>query len=481
VHTLYARGDFPDAPPDVPGGFQPPTRQNDDLAQLDGVLRAAISLPGRRELRFGGLAVWRDQGLPAMNIFGSDARAGSARALAHVDYESRDDLGAGGRLRAQVYASAMRDAFSDPHHQISPIPIATRDVTGTLGATVNLDKALADWARVAALVAGRGESFLPHNDLDPVMPMGYAANRQVGTVGGELDVFVAPANLHVIPSARLEMSRDVRTGRDLVLGAQLPPGPPTNRALPVVRLGLARPLGTWAVVRGNVGRYARIPSFTELYGYNRGILGNPDLRPEQGVNADVGVSVERARPEGAVSAALTVFGAEATDLIAWQTYTNSTRAENIARTRVAGVEAELRVRRRRFSLITQGTLTDARDESAIAANRGHQVAHHPRTRGYGRVEWRQPIAATTVAISAYADLDAQAGNHWTTTGNAAPPRLLSGAGLAVEHARSGLRLVASGLDLGDARVEDFPGYPLPGRSVFVTLGWSQATMSSQTN
>lgn len=481
LHALHAVGDFPDVPPAVPGGFQPPTRQNDDLSQVDGVLRAAVSLPGRRELRLGWLAIWRDQGLPAQNIFRSEARAASARGLAYVDYESRDDLGGSSRLRAQVYASGTRDEFQDPLHQIAGLPIATRDLTGTAGATLNLDKAFTEWMRVAALLAGRGETFLPRNELDPVMPMGYAATRTVGSAGVEVDLLVTPAELHVIPSARVELSRDVRTGRDLVLGEQLPASAPVDRALPALRLGLVRPLGATAAVRANVGRYARIPSFTELYGYNRGILGNPTLRPERGVNADVGASLERVRPQGALSAALTLFGAQATDLIAWQTFTNSTRAENIASTRVWGVEAELRARWRRLSLTTQGTLTDARDKSAIAANHDRQIAHHPRYRGYGRLEWRQPIAATTFAISAYADLDATAGNHWTTTANAYPTRFLSGAGLAVEHARSGFRLVASGLDLGDSRVQDFPGYPLPGRSVFVTLGWSQATMSPQTN
>ncbi|HEX2660551.1 MAG TPA: TonB-dependent receptor [Polyangia bacterium] len=477
LHVLHAQGDFPDAPPAVAGGFQPPTRQNDDLSQVDGVLRATLALPGRRELRFGWLAIWRDQGLPARNIFRSDARAASARGLAHLDYESRDDLGASGRLRAQIYASGTRDEFHDPLHQIAGLPVDTRDLTGTAGTTVNLDKALGDRFHLAVMLAGRGETFLPHNDLDPASPMGHAATRTVGSAGAELDALIAPANLHVIPSARVELSRDVRTGRDLVLGEQLPAAPPVEHALPALRLGLLRPLGATAALRANVGRYARIPSFTELYGYNRGILGNPTLRPERGVNVDVGASVDR----GGVSAALTVFGARATDLIAWQTFTNSTRAENIARTRVWGVEAELRARWRRLALITQGTLTDARDGSDVAANRGRQIAHHPRYRGYGRAEWRQPVVAGSWTISGYADLDATAGDHWTTTANTTPARLLVGAGAAVEHARSGLRLVASGLDLGDSRVEDFPGYPLPGRSVFVSLGWSHATTSAPIN
>src|SRR5207247_456513 len=94
LHALRARGDFPDAPPDVAGGYQPALRENDDLTQLDGVLRAAVTLPGRRELRLGLIGIWRDQGLPAANIFRSDARASTWRGLGHLDYESRDDLGA---------------------------------------------------------------------------------------------------------------------------------------------------------------------------------------------------------------------------------------------------------------------------------------------------------------------------------------------------------------------------------------------------
>ncbi|HEY8924767.1 MAG TPA: TonB-dependent receptor plug domain-containing protein, partial [Polyangia bacterium] len=129
VHALRAAGDFPDAPPDVPGGYQPPRRENDDLSQMDGVLRAALSLRGRRELRLGALGIWRDQGLPAQNIFESQARAATSRALLHLDYESRDDLGESSRFRVLVFGAATREAFVDPMHQIAVAPTATHDVT----------------------------------------------------------------------------------------------------------------------------------------------------------------------------------------------------------------------------------------------------------------------------------------------------------------------------------------------------------------
>jgi len=386
VHALRAVGDFPDAPPDVPGGYQPPRRENDDLSQLDGVIRAALSLPGRRELRLGAIGIWRDQGLPAQNIFGSQARATTSRGLLHLDYESRDDLGASSRLRVLVFAGATRDAFTDPMHQIAVAPTATHDVTRTVGATLTADKALGGWGRLSGVVEGRVEEYVPTNDFDPGQPRGFPADRQVGSAGAELDALLAPLRLHLIPSARLEVSHDVRTGRDVVFGGQRPPAPAIDRAIPILRLGLLRPLGGGLAVRGNVGRYARIPSFLELYGYNRGVLGNPDLVPEHGVNADLQLAATQRAPFGTWSAAVTAFGSLVDDLIQWHPTSSQTRAENIASARVWGFEAEGRLRAQRLTLAVQATLTDARDRSDVLAARDRQLVFHPRYRGYARAE-----------------------------------------------------------------------------------------------
>ncbi|HEY4185017.1 MAG TPA: TonB-dependent receptor [Polyangia bacterium] len=473
LHALRSEGDFPDAPPAVAQGYQPSTRENADLSQLDGVARAALSLPGRRELRLGVLGLWRDQGLPAPNIYrATTARANAARALAHLDYESRDDLGENSRLRLIAFASGTRDEFSDPNHEIVGVPTATHDLTGAVGVTASAEKSLGAWGRLTTLAEGRAEDYVPHNDFDPVMPVGHAANRLSGSVGAELDVHIAPAHLDVIPSARLEASRDVRTGRDLLFGTQLPPSAPIERLLPILRLGVLRPLTDTVTVRANVGRYARLPSFLELYGYNSGVLGNPQLSPEHGVNADVGVAVARRGQTTEWTAAVTAFGARADDLIEWRPTATQTRAENIASARIWGVETESRLRGRHLSLAAQATLTDARDESDILASRGQQLVFHPRYRGYARVEWRQPIPRTALTVAAYADVDGTAGNNRAPRLGAIPPRAFLGAGLSLSHAPTGLRLVVSGANLADARTQDFQNYPIPGRSLFMTLGWS---------
>jgi outer membrane cobalamin receptor len=472
LHALTALGDFPQMAPVVPAGYQPAHRENNDLSQLDGVFRAAVTLPGRRELRGGVLGVRREQGLPAQDHFRSSARAQTNRALAHLDYESRDDLGASSRLRAALFASRMRDAFLDPLHQIVGVATATHDVARSLGASAIAEKGLGGWGRLTGLVEGRGEQYMPQNDADPEMPAGYPATRQVATTGFELDAHWERLKLDVLPSARIEASRDVRTGRSLVLGTHLPPAPPLIRVLPILRIGLLRPLGGGATLRANLGSTSRVPTFLELYGYNRGVLGNPTLRPERGLNADVGFSIQRDGPLGALLASANVFGARVEDLIAWETFGTQTRAQNISRARIWGVETELRVRFPRVTIVAQLTLTDARDKGSIAASANQQLAYHPRNRGYWRAEWRQPILAARAHVVVYADLEGSSGNfRATNVYGGLPPRLLLGTGLALEDARTGLKLTGSMLNLGDSRVSDFPGYPLPGRSVFVALGW----------
>jgi iron complex outermembrane receptor protein len=471
-HAIAATGDYPVEV--VSGVPSPDRRQNNDLTQLDGTLRATLTLPGRRELRLGFLGFARDQGLPAEEIFRSlAARARTTRAILHAGYESRSDLGPSGRLRAVAFASSSRDRFSDPLAEIVGVPTRTDDLTRSLGFSVTGDKFVGGHLRLAGLIEARVETYRPRNDADPAMPAGYPANREVGTVGLEVDEWVAPADLHVIPSGRLEAARDVRSGRDETFGTNLPDTPATTRSWPVLRLGLLRPLGPDWALRASAGHYQRIPSFLELYGYDRGFIGNPTLRPERGTNLDVGFTLRHhgeAADEAEVNWSGAVFAARADDLISWETYSYRTRAENVSRARIMGGESELRARLGRLATTVQATLTDALDEGTLASRAGRQIAHHPRYQGYLRVEWRQPLPRAGATLTGYADADGTAGNYWTTSAyGALPPRLIGGLGVVVELPRWASRFGLSAYNLLDARVHDFPGYPLPGRSYLLTF------------
>jgi outer membrane cobalamin receptor len=479
VHTLRAQNNFfyldDRSTTFVPTDDRRRARDNNQLGQLDGVARAALTLAGRRELGLGLLGLWRRHDLPGRGFEENiNASFQTRRGVAYLSYESRDDLGANSRLRAQLFVAALRNNARDPDGKIGGIPVLTRDTIIATGSTLTAAKTAASWLRLTAVAQGRRETFAPVNEAEPT-PAGVPAERLAGAAGVELDLYVRRLALDIIPSARVELVRDVVTGRDPLFARQRPASEPITRALPVLRLALVRPLASWVSLKANVGRYARVPSFNELYGDAGRLLGNPDLRPEVGWNADAGASFQAMGRWVSLDARVALFGARVEDLIEWvRTSPGQMRAGNVSRARVWGAENELRLGvGRSFRLTGQATFSEARDAGDVAARRGRLLPAHPRWRGYLRPELHRHFQWAGLAAGAFVDGDASAGAYMDTNNlNAVEPRLLIGAGLLLDVVRAGLRLAISARNLTDVRTNDIPYYPLPGRSVFLSLTWT---------
>jgi iron complex outermembrane receptor protein len=454
-------------------------RRNNDAHQADGVVRAALALPGRRTLGLGTVLFAREQGLPGLSLFPAMfARFKTLRGLGFLRYESRDDLGGGGRLEAQVFASAERDALDDRFAEIGGSPARTRDTTLSAGASAHAAKPLTSWLGAAAIIEGRSETFTPVNEL-AAMPDALPARRLVGTAGVELDLWWRRLDLDVIPSARLEAVRDVATARMVSTNGAPPAGAVIGRSLPILRLALVRPFGPRVSVKANVGRYARLPTLLELYGNTGRLVGNAALEPEQGNNADLALWIDAGGDRVRVSSRTTAFGALVDDLISWQISPWGTaQAQNVASSRVAGVEQELRLGAGRHGrLVAQLTYTNAVDTGPSVAHNGRQLPLHPRWHLYGRPELVQ-IAVRAVVLGAFADADYRSledydpANLYPLSG-----RLLVGGGVSAEVPRWGMRLRVSAENLTDSRVPDMPDWPLPGRTIFVALSWESALTS----
>jgi outer membrane cobalamin receptor len=456
-------------------------RQNNNLAQADGTLRVAIDLPGRRQLGLGFIAFARDHGLPGKGISPTtDTRFQTARGIAYTNYDSRDDLGAGGRLHAQLFASATRDRFIDPHGKIGAIPALTDDTTESAGATVNLSKPFADWARGAVMMEARRETFAPVNHLEAT-PVGVPAQRLVGTTGVELGLWWRRLDLDLVPSVRLEAVRDVITGRDALFQRQRPASAPITHLLPVLRLSLAHPLSQRVTVKANAGHYGRVPSFLELYGDTGPLLGNPLLRPESGWNGDLAAEYRTPGERVFVTGRSTVFAARVDDLIEWVPISNAqARVDNIGRARIWGVEQDLDFVAGRYLRVTaQATYLDAQDESTILAHHGNQLPLRPRVQAYLRPQLRRLPLGRWLSVGAYVEGDVRAGAFFDGA-NIVPiaARLLLGAGIDVDAPRAGLRVALSAKNLTDSRALEVIQYPPPGRSIFLSCLWSHEAGST---
>jgi vitamin B12 transporter len=481
AHVYSAKGDYPLQFYGLnydPNSFVDTVRQNNDTLDGNGVLRAELALAGRRTLGLSVIGFARAEGLAGpTNNESLHARFHTARGLGIVRYQSRDDLGPGGRLSAEAFVSVERDRLLDPDAEVQKFPgYYFHETTLSIGTTVHATRPFWNWGRAAGILEARRETYAPDdetNAADPRIP----ARRLIGVAGAELTLLLHRFDLEVIPSARFEGMEDTVTGLD-TNDQPVPAGPAIARLLPTYRLGLVRPVSPVVTLKANLGEYHHAPSFLELYGDGtQRLLGNPSLVPESGTNADIALWIDRPGAWVSTSSRTTLFGALADDLIYWQLNLGGpSRAENLSSARVYGVEQELQLAIGRHArLVAQGTYLAAHDESDIPTYRGKQIPHHPRLSAYLRPELVRLDLPYGMELGAYADASILAGAYADRDNRLpVPAAALLGAGASVSRPRSGLRLMVSALNLTDLLTWQFVNFPLPGRTVFVSLAYDSA-------
>ena len=457
-------------------------RQNNALGQVDGLAHVVGLLPGRRQIWGTASFLHRDQGVPpAGSLTANGAALGTDRLLATAAYESRDDLGLGSNLRAQLYTVATWQRLDDPCGDLSGgQPTQTQDLSTSSGGTLAGSKSFAGWLKFSAIDEGRYERFDPSSVLPGAasIPPG---SRVFGAGGAEARTVIHPLRLAVIPSLRLEAAKDTitRPERYRLMGANTQPA---TYWLPNARLALLQWTSDQVTLRANLGRYGRLPSMIERYGNTGQLLGNPNLVPETGTNADVGASWTRKGERLRLSLDGALFAAWANHLIYFRQVGTYMRPANLGSARILGAETSVTVDwRRRYRFFGQTTFTDARDLEDVSCCYDKQLPHRPRLRAYARPELRNLVLAGRWRWGLYADLDVTSGNYLDSANLVeVNPRVLFGAGGQIEAPHWGLRLAASAHNLANTPVLDLVGYPMPGRSVFLTLQWSTPDPNKET-
>ncbi len=218
----------------------------------------------------------------------------------------------------------------------------------------------------------------------------------------------------------------------------------------------------------NVGRYFRLPTLAELFGDRGGVVGNPELVPERGVNGDVGVSWDRSEPWGPVERVhleAAFFQSLTDDLILFeQTSQRTVKAINVSSARVWGVETAWSVDLSGW-LAVQGNYTYQHTEntSDIPYYRGNQLPGRPAHELFNRVgvRWRN--------LEVFHEFSWTAGNYLDAANfEKAESREIHNVGLRI-RVRPCLSVTAEAKNLTDEQVADALGFPLPGRSYYVTV------------
>lgn len=397
-----------------------------------------------------GSGVAREEGVPGFTSRPTaGVRYGATQGLAVLQ---ADRTGAA-PLLARAHVRRRDEVLSDPLGELGAFGGDARSRADGGGVDLRAG-AVTGRARVDGQVGVRVDRF---GAPDALRTRGVAHGR-AGVTWAPVPAFVGTAGLG---------------GVTLITGEAR-----TDAVLP--RAGvLVRAADGWTL-KANAGRAFRPPDPTELFG-NRGVLvGRADLRPERGTSADVGVR----RTSRWGSAELGGFWTRAVDRIVYvQNAQQVAVATNLGSSTVIGAEGALTVSGVPWlDLQTNATLQRSRNHSDIPLHDGRPLPRQPwlqldqRTAFVGGA-WRvgHTFAFTSAMSTDEAGLARQAprpihGLFARFTGR-------DGLGLELDVLNAldthVLQTPANPLDPRGPRaptaITDFVGYPLPGRTILLTV------------
>lgn len=446
------------------------------LFKLDGPLAGAWRFTAANELH------QQQRGVPGVDSVPTEHA--SLRA-----FREAASLRAGGplgsdALRLDLDASwlLLRDDLDDTRNEIGIGYQRSLSRSDTVGGGALLAIEPGERHRTAVRLEGYHERF---GTRELVLGEGTGPARRERFGLGLEHVWAPIPRLSVVPALRCDLHRSEFGGGDL--SGDFPEAEPAegDDLFWSPSLGARLEVAEGLFLRANGGRYLRAPDLAELYGDRGTVIGNPELRPEVGWNADAGATwIHQGSSAGLTLLRLDAawFGSWAEDLIAYvQNSQHTIRPENVDAARILGAETGLRLKV--FDLVSlQGNYTylNAINRSDKPYHDGRRLPGRPEHEVYARLGAERVFERWGGSLWVDADY---AGNVYLDQANLKEDivgRLLFGLGLRLERPREGLTLtleVKNFFDTiavedtggADRPVRDYEAYPLPGRTFLATV------------
>ncbi len=258
----------------------------------------------------------------------------------------------------------------------------------------------------------------------------------------------------------------------------------TTRAWLQPTLGLRGVPVKGFAVAAHIGRRERVPNFYELFGSEGNVRGNPNLKPEQQWSFDVGASytlqrflfAEAIYSEARLEQTITLVYAGL----------ELPRAENVGRAVIRSVELSARSQPLSFLQLAANYTFQHTENLSNPIVLGSPLPGRPPHQARAEVTFLIPAPVFARAMFDFQYID---GAYMDTTGvRKIPSRYLLGARLSIRPSNGPITIALDLRNLLDQRtasvlasaagdrvtvqVVDFLGFPLPGRSVFVTLTYA---------
>jgi iron complex outermembrane receptor protein len=431
-------------------------RLNSDSRLTDGWLLFRARPSSRARLEFLGNHTSREQGAPKLALVPSlRARARLERNLASLSARLHLDDSGAQLLTLRTSWLDTSSALDDPARELGGLTTETR-VRGRRAEQQGvLELPLPARLKASLAVSGAFESLQRRDDLEE-------SSATASTLRGAARVDWQATPSTVVFGQGAAQCRATQPG-----SAGCAEVEPTGRFGVGFR---ARRFTAFA----NLSRYQRVPALGELYGAGVVVRGNPDLRSELGLAGDLGARSEVALSDRfGLRGQLSAFARQAHDLIAYARAAQGYVVPvNVGEARIAGLELSLGADAfRHLSVDCNVSLLDPRNTTE-----GRQLVNDILPY-MSRLVVAPRLTVTTGELTGRELKSAELG----VDVNYQSSRYADAAGLIVipEQATTNLSASASWLagsfitrarlvNLFDAERFDIVGYPLPGRSVYVS-------------
>jgi iron complex outermembrane receptor protein len=456
---------------DNPDDDQTTVRGNNDFNAWSGILRGSAEIPGVGTALFGYYDAARENGVPGLGSNQSaSARSERRRRLGQLRFDGAPFFDERLTWSAAGYYHRANEQFHDPDGEIALIGQETDNTINAYGGTARL-KYLIPGNRFSVEADGSAttEQFHPVEKL-PELRNGPDRWRRSVMIALGGDAYLIGQALVVSGLVRFEQHAD-EFGNETIY-PWLPPSAEGRfeHETTSPSMGARWHALSWLTFKGNIGRYYRLPTFLELFGNIGSVTGNAALEPEEGVNRDIGLTVNVARAGFARSlfAEVSYFDNTVDNLILF--FPNSqwtSKPTNIGAAHIRGIESSVSaVVPYGFELAAAYTYLHTEDTGGIPTYRGNQLPSRPPH------DVNASLSYSWRALRATYELQFISANYLDRyNARATAARSLHALILVLRAPVDGLSLTLEGRNLTDERVEDVAGFPLPGRSVYSTLGY----------
>ncbi len=443
------------------------SRKNNWFRDTHAVLNAEYAVDRNRRLIFGQRWSYKNQGVPGpANSPSLFANLKTLNTVMNLKYKNREGLGpdteTGVDLQLHKYESRFNDTYTNSG-EIGLNRQDNRNTTTSTSLTGHFNTYIGANHEIYGSLSRTREHYQPTDRMKEI-EVGMPSTRTAWTTRLEYRFRSGSDRLLATAAVGRQDVKSTFPGDDPDTSWLLQPDQTDKQKLDDYHLGLRLRISERLTMKANAGKYYRLPGFYELFGDRGSVVGNTDLRPENGENLDIGLSLTAGPSKNNVTFDFTYFDQNIDDIIVFVEKTRTVfYATNLKNASIRGTEASLNWKISpswRFN--ANHTWKDTENGGDPPSDSGKKLPGQYEDTWNFKLQWNiagfEIYNSLELARNAYLD---------SANFNELDDRDIYNAGLS--YSVGDWVLSVDVKNINDNVISDVIGYPLPGRSTYFTV------------